>query len=224
MGRIRVKPIRIALLSCLALAGSVLAAPAADSRESAGWNNPLDPELSRWETWIGVPHSSVLIDWDEKSDDVATGGRPLGLDNDPLGVFSCRLFEGEPVLFVSGQVYGGLTTRGEYSDYHLQLQVRWGEKKLPPRANAKRDSGLLLHCVGPHGAFWNVWMRCLECQIQEGDLGDFFALAGANARVRAVDLPDSDRPRYEPVAPLRSAITRAPSRRTASGTQSTCMP
>ncbi|MEM1062600.1 MAG: family 16 glycoside hydrolase, partial [Planctomycetota bacterium] len=32
-------------------------------------------------------------------------------------------------------------------------------------------------------AFWNVWMQCLECQVQEGDFGDFFPLAGTSARV-----------------------------------------
>lgn len=54
-------------------------------------------------------------------------------------------------------------------------------KKWAPREERQRDSGLLYHCTGEHGAFWNVWMRSLELQIQERDMGDLYALGGANA-------------------------------------------
>ena len=116
------------------------------------------------------------------SEDVHVG-TPLGLNNDPKAVFRMIEEAGEDVLYVSGEIYGGLTSKRDYRDYHLQLQFKWGEKKWIPRLEVQRDNGLLYHCTGPHGAFWNVWMRCLEFQIQERDMGDFFALAGANAMV-----------------------------------------
>jgi hypothetical protein len=165
------------------------------------WTNLLDANLSQWEVFMGVPHTSVSVDWPSKSES-GTDGRPMGLNNDPLRVFSVKEIDGKNTLCVTGEVYGGLTTLKEYENYHLSLQFKWGKKKLEPRKNQKRDSGLLVHCVGEHGAFWNVWMRSLECQIQEGDCGDFIALAqsGCNVRVRHVE--DSDRPQFDPTQPL----------------------
>ncbi|MEM1063719.1 MAG: DUF1080 domain-containing protein, partial [Planctomycetota bacterium] len=112
--------------------------------------------MSQWEVWLGVPHTSLPIEWDGKSED-GKQGKPLGL-GDRLGVFAVEDVDGEPVLRVSGEIYAGLTTLEEFEDYHLTCEVQWGEKKYAPRLNAKRDSGILYHCVGRHGAFWNVWM------------------------------------------------------------------
>lgn len=41
----------------------------------------------------------------------------------------------------------------------------------------------MYHCYGEHGAYWKVWKRCLESQIQEGDFGDLYTLAGTKAKV-----------------------------------------
>lgn len=153
----------------------------AEASLSKEWINLLDPNFTHWEKFIGVPHISVpLPDVVPKSEDVHVG-TPLGVNNDPLGVFTMIKEEGEDVLKINGQIYGGLTSKQEYGNYHLQLQFKWADKKWEPRLEAQRDNGLLYHCTGEHGAFWNVWMRCLEFQIQERDMGDFFALAGSNA-------------------------------------------
>ena len=74
----------------------------------------------------------------------------------------------------STQPFGYIATEKEYSNYHLRLQYRWGEKKFAPRAapNARRDAGLLYH-VGKD----KVWPVCVECQIQEGDVGDIYAVS-----------------------------------------------
>lgn len=173
------------LLLCV---GSIAVAEGPDN-----WRPLLDEDLSQWEVFLGVPHKSVEVPGVPPStSEDGVRGEPLGL-GDPLQVFRVSKIDGEPVLHVSGQVYGGLTTLEEFGDFHLTWQFRWGEKKWPPRLHMKRDSGVLFHCVGRHGAFWNVWMRGLECQVQEGDCGDFIPLAGARASVplapRAVDGP-----------------------------------
>ena len=54
-----------------------------------------------------------------------------------------------------------------------------GEKRWPPREDKIRDSGCCYHAVPPHGASYGFWMRSCEFQIQEGDCGDFYSLAGA---------------------------------------------
>lgn len=185
----------------------------------AEWTYLLDANLSQWEVFMGVPHTSVDVEWPSKRES-GTEGTPMGLNNDPLNVFSVKKIDGEEVLCITGEIYGGLTTLEEYENYHLSLQFKWGEKKWPPRENWIRDSGLLVHCVGKHGAFWNVWMRSLECQIQEGDCGDFIALGGSgcNIRVRAVE--GSDRPIFDPSQPLYNGtgyVTHGPSKEKPNG-------
>lgn len=155
---------------------------------SAGKAKPimlLDPELSQWEVWMGVPHESVkgLPEGTYQSDDVHRG-TAMGLNNDPKKVFTTYQENNETILRISGEIYGGLSSLKSYKNYHLQMQVKWGEKKWPPRENGKRDSGLLYHCQGDHGAFWQVWKACLEYQIQEKDFGDLIPLAGPSAMYR----------------------------------------
>ncbi len=164
----------------------------------------LDADLSQWNIWMGIPHKTVKIPGlpQSKSED-STKGTPLGFENDPLGVFSMIEEDGKPVLKITGQIYGGLTTKEEFENYHLTLQFKWGDQKWEPRLKKRRDSGLLLHCVGPHGAFWKVWKRCLECQIQEKDVGDFFALAGTIADIPSIIPEEGKRPVYQPGAPHR---------------------
>lgn len=153
--------------------------------KSKDWTPLLDKELSEWEVWTGVPHKSVKNL--PKGYEVPTNGiptEPIGLDNS-LGVFKVTEDDnGEPVLNISGLVYAGLTSKKVYENYHLTLLFKWGEKKYEPRLNDIRDNGLLYHCYGEHGAFWNVWKSCLESQIQEGDFGDLFTLAGTKATVK----------------------------------------
>lgn len=162
-------------------------APAAAAEEATSL---FDPKLSRWEAFMGVPHESVegLPPGTYQSKKV-TEGTPLGLGNDPKKVFSVIHEGAVPVLRVSGEIYGGLTTKESFKDYHLSVEFKWGDRKWAPRTQAKRDSGLLYHCRGEHGAFWKVWKSCLEYQVQETDLGDLYPLAGtgAQSRFRAID-------------------------------------
>ncbi|WOO43351.1 DUF1080 domain-containing protein [Rubellicoccus peritrichatus] len=169
------------------------------------WKYLLDPELSQWEVFVGVPHETVEIPGHPPSESKnGRDGTPLGLGNDPLDIVTMIEEDGQPVLHITGQIYAGITTLDEFDDYHFSCQFKWGDKKWPPRLNQKRDSGVLFHCVGEHGVFWNVWMRSLECQIQEGDCGDFIPLGGAGADVQVSDSPDGKRPVFDPSAPLYS--------------------
>lgn len=169
----------------------------------------LDPQLSHWEKWLGVPRKSVmgLPVGTPQSDDYNTG-TPLGLNNDPKNVFTVVTVDGQLTLKVSGEIYGGLTTLQEFSNYHFSCEVKFGELKWPPRERRPRDSGLLYHCTGKHGAFWNVWMRCLEFQVQEENLGDLFPLAGAKADVPSTrspqEIPGIPKNRWDPSQPFRS--------------------
>ena len=93
---------------------------------------------------------------------------------DPDRVFTVL----DGVLRISGQELGGLTTRQEFGDYHLVTEWKWGGKTWPPRVKNARDSGILLHCVGPDGGAFGHWMESQECQIIEGGCGDFIMVPG----------------------------------------------
>jgi hypothetical protein len=172
-------------LSALLLTGWS-ASPSFAAPES-GWKPLLDEKLTGWDVWIGPPLASVegLPDNTPRSPD-GHEGTPLGLNNDPKHVFSVQMVDGEPVLHITGEILGGLTSKETYGNFHLRAQFKWGELKWAPRLNDQRDSGILYHCTGKHGAFWNTWMRSLEFQVQEKDMGDLFLLAGTRADVAAV--------------------------------------
>ena len=157
------------------------------------WEHLLDMELSDWDEFVGAPHHTVAIEGFEKGNGMDEG-TPLGLNNDPLNVFSAIEIDGEPVLKISGEIYGAVTTKKEYENYHLSLMFKWGEKKYEPRLDKPMDSGILYHAIGEQGAFWNCWMQSQEFQIQEEDCGDYYTIAGTGADIRAIkkENPDSD--------------------------------
>ncbi|HEX6638272.1 MAG TPA: DUF1080 domain-containing protein, partial [Steroidobacteraceae bacterium] len=67
-----------------------------------------------------------------------------------------------------------LLTKNEYQDYKLSLEYKWGEKKFEPRLKQLRDAGLLYHV---HRLRDGDWPAALEAQIQEGDVGDLWAVS-----------------------------------------------
>ncbi|TGV00477.1 3-keto-disaccharide hydrolase [Flavivirga rizhaonensis] len=139
----------------------------------------FDTNLSHFEKWNGVPHTTVegLPIGTYQSDNVHNG-TPLGLNNDIKNVFSVITENGEPVLKITGEIYGGLTTKSSYGNYHLSVMFKWGDKKWAPRLKALRDSGILYHCYGEHGRFWKTWKTSMEYQVQETDMGDFIPISG----------------------------------------------
>jgi hypothetical protein len=128
-------------------------------------------------------------------------GEPEGLNRDQHGVFSVVMVDGAPAIRVSGEKFGGISTKTALSNYHLQLQFKWGQTKWKPKDKSKRDSGLLYHAVGNHGADGGFWMRSHEFQIQEGDCGDYWGVAGGAADVPSVEKPGKKFV-FSPGAPL----------------------
>ena len=93
---------------------------------------------------------------------------------DPNKVFTVR----DGLLIISGEEFGGVATSGNFSDYHLITEWKWGERTFAPRKKNARDSGILLHCVGRDGAVSGHWMESIECQIIEGGCGDLLMVGG----------------------------------------------
>jgi hypothetical protein len=76
---------------------------------------------------------------------------------------------------------------GDYRDYRLSLEYKWGSKKFPPRMDLVRDAGLLFHVYDPSIP---DWPRSVEAQIQEGDTGDLWAIS---SRASSTILPLTQR-------------------------------
>jgi hypothetical protein len=91
---------------------------------------------------------------------------------DPKKVFSVK----EGVIHVSGEGNGYLATEKEYQDYHLTVEYKWGKKT--DGGKYVRNSGVLLHAVGPHGGANGVWMSSIECQLAQGCCGDLIVIRG----------------------------------------------
>jgi hypothetical protein len=149
-------------------------------------------DLSGWDTYVGPAFDSL----GNKRNEVPV----LGLNNDLVKVFSVVQVDGKPALRISGERFGGISTQKELANYHLRLEFRWGTLKWHPRKNQKRDSGILYHAVGPHGADFGFWMRSQEFQVQEGDCGDYWGVAGGAFDIPAVKTEGGFR--YDPTGPL----------------------
>jgi len=167
------------------------------------WKSLIDKELSEWTVWTGVPHETLhQKEWPDK-ELWGGSGKPIG-DGDPFKLYTVSEdVEGDPILNISGEVYAGLTSKKEFSKYHLKFEVKWGEKKWEPRLNAPRDSGVLYHCQGEHGAFWHVWKQALECQVQENDNGDLYCIAKVQSSVPVRYQGEGKKPIYDPKGEVR---------------------
>jgi hypothetical protein len=151
-------------------------------------------DLSGWDTYVGPAFDSL----GNKRSDVPV----LGLNNDVLKIFSVVTEDGKPALRISGERFGGISTQSVLANYQLRLEFKWGTTKSHPRKNQKRDSGILYHAVGPHGADFGFWMRSQEFQVQEGDCGDYWGVAGGAFDIPALKTEDGFR--YDATGPLLS--------------------
>jgi hypothetical protein len=157
------------------LLGVVLLAVVARGADD-GWK-PLwnGKDLAGWDMFLATPDASLDVPGVKRG----AGGKylePIGLNRDPLHVFTVEKVDGQPAIHVSGQCFGTLTTKESFGNFHLRMQVKWGGKKWAPKLAAPRDCGLLYFCHGPLGVEHGQWPRSVEFQIQEHDMGDLYAL------------------------------------------------
>ncbi len=104
--------------------------------------------------------------------------------DDPRRVF--RVDDG--MLHFPGDGLGGLVTNRPYRDYHLVLEFKWGDRTWHSRADAARDSGLLIHSNGVDGGYNGAWMPAIEVQIIEGGVGDIVPVPGNDDSGRPVPI------------------------------------
>ena len=83
---------------------------------------------------------------------------------DPATVFNIK----NGVIHISGNPFGYMRTKETYSDYKLHVEWRW-----PVEAS---NSGVFIHAQQPD----TIWLKCIECQLQAGNAGDFICVNGSD--------------------------------------------
>src|SRR5580704_18747747 len=128
-----------------------------------GFERGRSARISYGDGWVSLFNGKDLSGWDtylgpvRDSNGIKISDQPVGLNKDPQHVFSVVTDGQEKVIRISGEGVGALTTKEEYSDYHLQLQFKWGVLTWGAKKHKKKDSGLLYHSVGPYGADFGAW-------------------------------------------------------------------
>ena len=193
---------------CLAGVGLLVSAGLSPLAQAEKWQPLLDSELSQWRTYLGFPNPQTSVSGLKRAES-GEYQEPVGYDRDEWNVFSVTNEGGEPVLRISGEIYGGIFTKREFENYHLRLQVKWGEKKWPPRENLPLDTGILYHGTGEHGVdYWRAWPLSQEFQIVEqgvdGLTGDWWKIAYSQIDIRCAYDGEDNIHRYSPEVPLKT--------------------
>jgi hypothetical protein len=176
----------------------VTAAPAAE--KSAGWRDLLDENLSQFDVYLSYRGDQIMSVLEGTA---PKGLEPVGLNPPGQTVFRARIEQGQPVLRITGEYYGCLVTREDFSNYHFRAQFRWGEKKWEPRLTELKDSGVLYHSRGPFGVdYWKSWALSHEFQVIEHGLGEYWTQATSAIDLRAFPKKAGEEaPRWNPEAP-----------------------
>jgi hypothetical protein len=101
-----------------------------------------------------------------------------GKNNDPEKIFTVQP---DGILHDTGKEVGYLMTEKSFENFHFKLEFKWGDARWPPRENGKRDSGICYNV--PADSDDMIWPPSVECQIQEGDVGDFWLLGYSTIQV-----------------------------------------
>jgi len=170
-------------MAALLMAGAASARGAGPADEA--WR-PLfnGRDFSGWSMFMAAPPPETNVPG-LKRDETGKYLEPIGFNRDPLGVFRVESVDGRPAIHVSGAGFGVLTTDESFANFHLRMQVKWGERKWGYKLHLPLDAGLLYFARGPAGVDHATWPSCLEFQIQERDFGDLFTLGKTKITVRA---------------------------------------
>ena len=149
----------LAALPCLTLG-------AADSKyvvPTSEWKSLFNGrDLSNWDKFLATPK----------------GNEPLVANVDPRNVFSVKTVDGEPLIHVSGESYGAITTQEEFSNVHIRLQFKWGVNRWGGRKHVGRDTGILYSGIGKPNPRTG-WLLSVENNIMEKGVGQWWSVNGA---------------------------------------------
>ena len=141
------KTLAIALALCLATP-AFAAAPLklADIPKPTGPATSLfnGQDLKDWDAWLGYADPALTY--------TRPAIAPIGATAQSGEIFKVVVEDGRPALYVNGKTWGSLVHKGDFQNYHLRLQYKWGPGRWPPRETQAPNNGLLYHSHGAPGA------------------------------------------------------------------------
>lgn len=156
-------------------------------------------DLKDRDAWLGYADPALTY----KRPPVA----PLGVTAKSAEMFKVVIEDGRPALYVNGAVWGSLVHRGDFQNYHLRLQYKWGKGRWAPREKEAPNNGLLYHTHGAPGVVWGTWSQSVEFEIMTGSVGMVVPVGEAIAvAVEGVEDPTLIAPKLRYV-PGRPALT-----------------
>ncbi len=123
-----------------------------------------------------------LTGWDTHT--VETGKENPGVFTVQKGMLKIAGGTGDKAYF------GGIISKEKYSNYKLVVEYKFTGPTYGTRKDKARDSGVLVHCVGPTDPKY-PWLTSYEAQIIEGGLGDILIV---NMPGTAYHLDDEGKP------------------------------
>ena len=160
----------LAFVAALASATPTLAAPRptltlTETPKPAGPATALfnGQDLKDWTAWLGYADPSLTY--------TRPPIAPLGVTAQSAEIFKVTVEDGRPALYVNGKTWGSLVHKGDFQNYHLRLQYKWGKGRWAPRETAAPNNGLLYHSHGAPGVVWGTWSQSAEFEIMLGSTG-----------------------------------------------------
>jgi hypothetical protein len=116
--------------------------------------------LMGWLPWLGYADTSLTFRGNP-------GAKPLGTGADWREIFSVVTEDGGPAIRAGGRYWGSLATSGEFADFHLSLDYKWG----PEVQGQARNNGVVYFSHGEPGNTFGTWMTGIEFQLEHGSNG-----------------------------------------------------
>ena len=179
---------------------TLLSLNVAAADKAGAWQPLLDASLSKFDVYLSYRGDQILS---VLKGTAPADLKPVGLNPPGQTVFGVIVQGGKPVLRISGEYYGCLVTKQDFSNYRFRAQFKWGDKKWEPRLDELKDSGILYHTSGPYGVdYWKSWALSQEFQVIEHGIGEYWTQATSMFDIRVdAKKPGEEAPRWNPKAP-----------------------
>ncbi len=98
--------------------------------------------------------------------------------------------DGRPAIYVNGKTWGSLVHKGDFHDYHLRLQYKWGKGRWATARDPGAEQRPALPLARRARPVWGTWSQAVEFEIMTGSIGMVVPVGEAiSATTNAVDDP-----------------------------------
>lgn len=126
----------------------------------------IDAKQDNKNEWVDLFNGSTLDGW---TVNIGNEGDETSLKGNDIFAVKNGVIQVYPGAEAGSKQYNAnLIHYSFHTNYHLQVEYRWLQKKFHPRTEADRDAGILFHI---HSKPNEVWPPCIEMQLGDGKPG-----------------------------------------------------